>query len=563
MATVNASQHHADGYLQAVRIEAQTPHPVATLVFTHGAFGTAAHFEKIAQTLSRTCEIYLVNLPGHGRSACDFPPTVAAMAQRIAGYLNARRTHPLVLVGESIGANVLVAAIPLLQQSVRAVLMADPPVGPRGMAQVADWFKTYANADSPPFWLAMAQASFGYNVLSGQSQPLSYYDLFDRLPSTLPITVVTGEASDDDAALDGDAASKPCCFGRADETALRMRLGARFVCRRIAGLNHNPFHDAPDTMQAEIEAFLARLAATPEMVSAAAVPRPAQARPAPTRPAQARRRVVWFSGFPSSGTVKVQMMAASLLAADAKIGPIRSLAHMDEIVPPMLVDFNMPSDPMGRNIEPIFTHHLPGPFLSTTYETAAIVQVVRHPVDIAFSTASYALPFHCDYVALSQAARNARTRDLVREFLDLGTLALYANYGFGTWALHARLWRDFAATAKVPYLRLRLEDVRSDEAKACRQIADILGLSPDDEALAAAIEAATIGHSRKLEEETIAAKLPCRFYVPQLAPLYEAGWRYHGKGLSDYGKGELTADDWANAKATFGSEAARLGYEFP
>jgi len=554
MATVNASQHHADGYLQAVRIEAQTPNPVATLVFAHGAFGTAAHFEKIAEALARTCEIYLINLPGHGRSACDFAPTVAAMAQRVAVYLNARRTLPLVLIGESIGANVLVAAIPLLQQSVRAVLMVDPPVGPRGMAQVASWFKRYASAESPPFWLALAQACFGYNVLTGQSQAISYYDLFERLPPSLPITVVTGAASDDDAVANADAASKPCCFGNADEEALRLRLGARFRCRRVAGLDHNPFHHAPDAMQAEIEAFLATLES-----GSMQAPSP---RAAP-RPANARRRVLWFSGFPSSGTVKVQMMAAHLLAAAANTGPIRSLAHMDEIVPPMLVDYNMPPDPMGRAIEPIFTHHLPGPFLSTTYDTAAIVQVVRHPVDIAFSTASYALPFHGDYVAMSPEQRSARTRALVHEFLDLGTLALYANYGFGTWALHARLWRDFAAQAKVPYLRLRLEDVRKDETAACRQIASILGLTPDDATIAAAVEAATIGHSRQLEEATIAAKLPCRFYVPQLAPLYEAGWRYHGKGLSDYGKGQLTDEDWAKAKATFGNEAARLGYGFP
>ncbi len=562
MATVNASQHHADGYLQAVRVEAQTPNPAATLVFTHGAFGTAAHFEKIAEALSGSYEIYLVNLPGHGRSACDFSPTVAAMAQRVAIYLNAQRTQPLVLIGESIGANVLAAAVPMLQQRVRAVMMVDPPVGARGMAQVAGWFKRYANAESPPFWLALAQASFGYNVLSGQSQPVSYYDLFERLPLSLPVAVVTGAASDDDSIEKADAASYPCCFGNADEAALRLRLGARFVCRRLANLNHNPFHFAPETMQAEIEAFLAQLDAMPmqePMQEPAQTPAPHAA----PRPTNARRRVLWFSGFPSSGTVKVQMMAAHLLAAEAKAGPIRSLAHMDEIVPPMLVDYNMPPDPMGRAIEPIFTHHLPGPFLSTAYDTAAIVQVVRHPVDIAFSTASYALPFHGDYVSMSPEARNARTRELVHEFLDLGTLALYANYGFGTWALHARLWRDFAEQTKVPYLRLRLEDVRKDENAACRQIAAILGLAPDDAAIAAAVEAATIGHSRALEEATIAARLPCRFYVPQLAPLYEAGWRYHGKGLSDYGKGQLTEADWAKAAATFGSEAARLGYAFP
>jgi pimeloyl-ACP methyl ester carboxylesterase len=551
MAIVNASQHHAEGYLQAVRIEAQTPNPVATLVFTHGAFGTTAHFEKIAEALARSCEIYLINLPGHGRSACDFPPTVSAMAHRIATYLNSRRTHPLVLVGESIGANVLVAAVPLLTQTVRAVLMADPAVGPRGMALVARWFKRYANAASPPFWLAMAQASFGYNVLSGQSQPVSYYNLFDRLPPNLPVTVVTGEASDDDAVETLDAASAPCCFGSGDEAAMRLRLGARFTCRRLAGLNHIPFHDAPDAMLAEIEAVLARLDRVPTQTAAA------------PRPANARRRVLWFLGFPSSGTVKVQMMAAHLLAAEAGAGPIRSLAHMDVIVPPMHVDYDMPPDPMGREIEPIFTHQLPEPFLSKTYETVGIVQVVRHPVDIAFSTAAYALPFHCDYLAMSPDARDARARELVQEFLDLGTLALYARYGFGTWALHARLWRDFATQAKVPYLRLRLEDVRKDETAACRQIASILGLTPDDATIAAAVEAATIGNSRKLEEATIAAKLPCRFYYPEFAPFYEAGWRYHGKGLSDYGKGQLTDDDWTKAKATFGSEAARLGYGFP
>ena len=40
-----------------------------------------------------------------------------------------------------------------------------------------------------------------------------------------------------------------------------------------------------------------------------------------------------------------------------------------------------------------------------------------------------------------------------------------------------------------------------------------------------------------------------------------SGWRYHGKGLSGYGKDRLTATQWEAARYLFGPAAAKIGLD--
>lgn len=121
------------------------------------------------------------------------------------------------------------------------------------------------------------------------------------------------------------------------------------------------------------------------------------------------------------------------------------------------------------------------------------------------------------------------------------------------------MWNGFAREMNVPYLSIRLEDAREDEPATARRLASFLGLRVDE----AAISAASIGNTKRLEEEGIAARVPHRFYVLGCEAAYAAGWRYHGKGASGYGKGQLSPAQWARASAVFGKMAEAFGYAFP
>jgi hypothetical protein len=64
-----------------------------------------------------------------------------------------------------------------------------------------------------------------------------------------------------------------------------------------------------------------------------------------------------------------------------------------------------------------------------------------------------------------------------------------------------------------------------------------------------------------LEENAIRDQERSRFFKPTWAPAYARGWRYHGKGLSGYGKDRLTPAQWERARHLFGPAAAKIGLE--
>lgn len=80
----------------------QTEEP--TLVFLHGAGGSARHWREVIDRLPRTTPVIAVDLPGHGDSPGPVPGTIDAATQLVADCVAALGVAgPIVVVAHSIG----------------------------------------------------------------------------------------------------------------------------------------------------------------------------------------------------------------------------------------------------------------------------------------------------------------------------------------------------------------------------------------------------------------------------------------------------------------------------
>lgn len=78
------------------------------LLMVHGLGGTARSWDTITPALSRSREVILIDLPGHGRSpALPGRQTVAAYADALAAHMAAKGLETVDLVGSSVGARLV------------------------------------------------------------------------------------------------------------------------------------------------------------------------------------------------------------------------------------------------------------------------------------------------------------------------------------------------------------------------------------------------------------------------------------------------------------------------
>lgn len=103
-------------HLHADRLEGATP-ATATVLFTHGIFGSGGNWRTIARAVLQRCpgwSALLVDLRLHGRSEAGTPPhTVAACAEDLAALVDGERAAgrpPVrVAIGHSFGGKVVLA----------------------------------------------------------------------------------------------------------------------------------------------------------------------------------------------------------------------------------------------------------------------------------------------------------------------------------------------------------------------------------------------------------------------------------------------------------------------
>lgn len=268
---------------------------------------------------------------------------------------------------------------------------------------------------------------------------------------------------------------------------------------------------------------------------------------------QDKRPIVWLCGFPSSGNLKAQIGLANLL-----FGRVTSISDLDRKIPPIYSVHALPSSPPERPFNYIFSHHVAEASLLAPRRTDRVIYVIRNPVDCGISSSNWLLPGAVNMASATEAEMDAARRQLVDMYLRIGTYMEYVWFGYGSWPVHPLSWLRFANAQKVPLLLVRFDDMRLQPEATLRRMAEFVGLEPTDAAIADAADNWAMPASRALEEAAIASREVSRFFQPQAQAAYDRGWRYHGSGLSGYGKAMLTPEQWQQARAMFGATAARF-----
>ncbi len=234
---------------------------------------------------------------------------------------------------------------------------------------------------------------------------------------------------------------------------------------------------------------------------------------------------------------------------------------MDHLRKVRQVGFIIPPDPLKRDREVVFTHHMPHFMYQSLYMTRGIIYVVRHPIDVAISGAKWVLPQYVDYRTASDEEIEQARAEVIDFFLTYGAHRNMMFTGMGCWRLHVLGWQQFAMQNRIPFLRIKFEDMREDTDGTIRNIAKFLNVPVTDEKVADAVDNCSLEVSREMEEQAIQRKGAWWKSRKNRHAAMERGWRYHGSGKSGYGKDMLTPEQWERARNTFNPVAAKLSYE--
>ncbi|MCA9929544.1 MAG: alpha/beta hydrolase [Anaerolineales bacterium] len=226
-----------------------------SLLLIHGAGGNRTHWPKTLRPLA-DYETFVLDLPGHGRSALPGCTTIDAYAAVVTAFIN-HLARPLVLIGHSMGGGIVqtIAAQHNLHV-VAQVLIGTSPRLPVGAAildnalhnppQAIAFIAKYAWSDAAPQTMMnqthQALAEVPPTVLHSDFTACNQFDMTERLGTIqLPTLVISGS----------EDKMTPAKYGRflAD-----MIPNAQYSC--LEGVGHFIMLEQPNQTAALIKQFL-------------------------------------------------------------------------------------------------------------------------------------------------------------------------------------------------------------------------------------------------------------------------------------------------------------------
>lgn len=267
--------------------------------------------------------------------------------------------------------------------------------------------------------------------------------------------------------------------------------------------------------------------------------------PAPPAPVNTPP-IVWLASYPKCGNTWVRFMLYAYLYAPPA-------ASID--IPRRIPDLHrpLPMDPPAGPFMLAKTHFALSDRHPSLANTARAIHIIRNPRDVALSALNYR----------RLATGNSRGIDeatYLRSFIAAGGDADWLRQGFGTWAAHARSWRE---TQRFPVLAVRYEDLKADARGVLVMMLEFLGEPIDPVRLEAALKASSFDAMRAMEirEKQKPTKDPKseRLFIGDPKATRQ-GVYFINKGASGQSLDTVAPGLDAAFDAAFGPDLLALGY---
>lgn len=171
---------------------------LAPAVLVHGYGVDSDYLVPLAACLGDHGAVWVPDLPGHGRSDHDTRPlSVAELARALAAWMDARGLRSALLVGHSLGCQIVAEAAARRPELAAGVVLIGPTSDPAARSaarQIARGLGTAA-FERPSFyvWGALGYGRAGARVLMEEMRQMVGHRLEDVLPRiAAPVRVVRG-----------------------------------------------------------------------------------------------------------------------------------------------------------------------------------------------------------------------------------------------------------------------------------------------------------------------------------------------------------------------------------
>ena len=171
----------------AMTPDAMTPDAMTPVVLVHGLVISSRYMVPLAERLARALPTFAPDMPGFGRSngpreALDIP----ALAAALAAWLRARGMTGAVLVGNSLGCQVITELAATEPSLARALVLAGPTFDPGRRSTPALMARLALDATRERLSLIPAQAADLARAGIGRGWRTYRHALAHRIETTLP-----------------------------------------------------------------------------------------------------------------------------------------------------------------------------------------------------------------------------------------------------------------------------------------------------------------------------------------------------------------------------------------
>ncbi len=226
--------------------------PVFVLV--HGLGMSSLYFMPMARRLARHGKVYVPDLPGFGRSSKPgHPLSIPGLADALAGWLELHQLGPALLIGNSLGAQVIMDLAVRYPRRLAGAVLVSPTVDPAARSIVAQTLRLIADVwKEPPslYWIGLADYwRAGFRTMLHTLRHALADPVLDKLPRIgVPTLLVRGGRD-------------PIVPQAWIEQAARLIPGARLAV--LPGAAHAVNYNSPDALVDLVLGFMGEVASSP------------------------------------------------------------------------------------------------------------------------------------------------------------------------------------------------------------------------------------------------------------------------------------------------------------